>query len=225
MTATEQRDLPDEYLAKATRLSAAYSVLLGDPTQGLAILEAALERYPLETMNPWNRPYYWLIWAYIQAGETTRARALLDELGSTRPVEVNRGYERWYHRARGFVAGAEGGSDEALEAFKRFDQDAACYPCALATLSRGFDLAGEADSAVAYYEQYAEFAWRPLLWDYMELPVSYRRLGELYEERGERDKAADYYGRFVELWSDADAELQPVVEDVRGRIARLMSER
>ncbi len=225
MTATEQRELPDEYLAKASRLSAAYSVLLGEPARGLAVLDAALERYPLETMNQWNRPYYWLIWGYIQAGETARARALLDELGSTQAVEVNRSYERWYHRARGFVAGSEGRSDEALEAFKRFDQDAACYPCALATLSRGFDLTAEADSAVAYYERYAELPWRPLIWDYMELPVSYRRLGELYEERGERDKAADYYGRFVELWSDADAELQPVVEDVRGRIARLVGER
>jgi tetratricopeptide (TPR) repeat protein len=225
MSATEQRDLSDEYLAKASRLSGAYSMLLGDPAQGLAVLEAALERYPLENMSPWNRPYYWLIWAYVQAGETTRARALLDELGSTRPVEINRGYERWYHRARGYVAGSEGRSDEALEAFKRFDQDASCYPCAVAALSRGFDLAGQADSALTYYEQYAEFAWRPLLWDYMELPVSYRRLGELYEEKGDREKAVDYYGRFVELWSDADPQLQPVVEDVRGRIARLVGER
>lgn len=50
------------------------------------------------------------------------------------------------------------------------------------------------------------------------------RLGELYEEAGDRDKAVEFYSQFVELWTDADAELQPLVEDVRGRIARLMEE-
>jgi hypothetical protein len=47
----------------------------------------------------------------------------------------------------------------------------------------------------------------------------------MYEERDEIDKAIDHYSRFVELWQDADVELQPVVEEVRGRIARLVGER
>ncbi len=54
---------------------------------------------------------------------------------------------------------------------------------------------------------------------------TYKRLGELYEERGNRDKAVEFYSEFVDLWEGADAELQPLVEDVRGRIARLISER
>ena len=52
----------------------------------------------------------------------------------------------------------------------------------------------------------------------------HRRLGELYEERGDREKAVEYYSRLVELWNDADPELQLVVEDVRARIARLVGE-
>ncbi len=51
-----------------------------------------------------------------------------------------------------------------------------------------------------------------------------KRLGELYEERNDRDKAVEYYNELVELWKDADPELQPQVEDVRGRIARLEGE-
>src|SRR5439155_1680788 len=42
--------------------------------------------------------------------------------------------------------------------------------------------------------------------------------------RGQLDKARDYYGRFVELWKDADGELQPAVRDVRARIVRLSRE-
>ncbi len=38
-------------------------------------------------------------------------------------------------------------------------------------------------------------------------------------------KAVEYYDRFVELWKDADEELQPVVRDVRARIAGLVGER
>jgi hypothetical protein len=48
-------------------------------------------------------------------------------------------------------------------------------------------------------------------------------LGELYEDR-DRQKALDYYSQFVGLWRDADPELQPVVEEVRARMAELSGE-
>jgi len=53
---------------------------------------------------------------------------------------------------------------------------------------------------------------------------AYVRLGTLYEQLGNRDRAVDYYNRFVDLWQDADPELQPQVDNVRQRIARLMGE-
>jgi hypothetical protein len=46
----------------------------------------------------------------------------------------------------------------------------------------------------------------------------------LYDERGDRQKAAHYYGRFVALWRDADPDLQPQVEDVKRRLAGLSGE-
>ena len=55
------------------------------------------------------------------------------------------------------------------------------------------------------------------------LGASYKRLGELYEDR-DRQKALDYYAQFVDLWRDADPELQPVVEEVRLRMAQLSGE-
>ena len=56
------------------------------------------------------------------------------------------------------------------------------------------------------------------------LAPTFQRLGELYEARGDRAKALEYYGRLVDLWKGADPELQPVVRDVRVRMARLASE-
>jgi hypothetical protein len=56
------------------------------------------------------------------------------------------------------------------------------------------------------------------------LAPSLKRLGELYESRGDRRRAADYYGRFIDLWKNADPELQPAVREVRGRLAQLARE-
>ena len=47
------------------------------------------------------------------------------------------------------------------------------------------------------------------------------RLGELYENAGDAKRATEYYGRFVDLWKDADPELQPRVTDARARIDRM----
>jgi len=51
-----------------------------------------------------------------------------------------------------------------------------------------------------------------------------RRLGELYEARGDRERAREYYGRFVDLWKGADPELQPQVRDIKRRIGELTRE-
>ena len=48
-----------------------------------------------------------------------------------------------------------------------------------------------------------------------------KRLGELYEAKGDRQNALSHYLKFVDLWKDADPELQPKVTEVRARIARL----
>jgi hypothetical protein len=43
----------------------------------------------------------------------------------------------------------------------------------------------------------------------------------LYEAKGDSPRAIANLQKFVELWKDADAELQPVVADARARLARL----
>jgi len=55
-------------------------------------------------------------------------------------------------------------------------------------------------------------------------PVAYFRLGELYQEKGDTAHATEFYGKFAELWKDADAELQPRVKEAKRRIAELVAE-
>jgi hypothetical protein len=62
-------------------------------------------------------------------------------------------------------------------------------------------------------------------WDSIFLAATYERLASLYEDRGEPDRAVYYYGKLVELWSEADPELQPRVEASRRAIGALSRDR
>jgi tetratricopeptide (TPR) repeat protein len=85
--------------------------------------------------------------------------------------------------------------------------------------------ANQPDSAIAAYQRAIGPgpAWKTLA-NAWGLAPSLKRLGELYEERGDRARALDYYTRFVTLWKDADPVLQPTVREVRGRMAKLAGE-
>jgi hypothetical protein len=57
--------------------------------------------------------------------------------------------------------------------------------------------------------------------DMLYLAGVQKRLGELYEAKGNREKAAAHYLAFVDLWKNADPELQPAVTAVKQRLAHL----
>ena len=56
-------------------------------------------------------------------------------------------------------------------------------------------------------------------------PSTLRRLGELYESKGDTTKALNYYSRFVALWKNADPDLQPQVKQVKEAMAKVAAER
>ena len=47
------------------------------------------------------------------------------------------------------------------------------------------------------------------------------RQAEIYDRRGDRDEAVKHYRRFIQLWQNADPELQGQVDQARKRIAAL----
>jgi hypothetical protein len=47
------------------------------------------------------------------------------------------------------------------------------------------------------------------------LAGTHKRLDELYEAKGEREKAASHYQQFVDLWKNADPEFQPRIAEVK----------
>ena len=93
-------------------------------------------------------------------------------------------------------------------------------------LARAFDAAGQADSARVHYRRYLEARhWLGPMMHGHELARALERAAELEYEAGDLDRAAAYLAEFVELWKDADPELQPRVEAARFRLERILRER
>ena len=126
----------------------------------------------------------------------------------------------------GWVEIAEGKFADGLTRVRANVDSSGCRNCASYYLAWAYDRAGVPDSVLAVLEQVvnAPPEWEQYYEDGLNRPRALRRLGELYEAKGDREKALDYYGRFAELWRDADPKLQPVVREVRDRMARLAAE-
>ena len=226
MELEEQRGVVGNALFAAARLGSMDVRTRGRADAGVQVLEETLARHPLEALLPEDRPYPVLVSLYADAGRIDRARALMSEYEREVPDVVRRG-QLDRHGAAGALAMAEGRFEDAIAAFQAWHDagDRSCAYCSLPRLGEAYEAAGEPDSALAVYERaanadelYGMYQWGDVM------APTYKRVGELYEERNDRDKAVEYYNRFVELWQDADEELQPQVRDVRARIARLVGE-
>ncbi|PYP69353.1 MAG: hypothetical protein DMD41_16990 [Gemmatimonadetes bacterium] len=221
----EQRANPGGSVFASSLLAFGYAVLRHDSAGALRLMQAALAKHPLDQIAPFARPYAVLVMTYAVAGRPDLARRLLFEYEASRPDEVR---NWWGPYLRGYVALGERKSQDAIAALRQaVERSPVCNACGYWELGLAYEQAGQPDSALAAYEQVAtdpgtgnEVFWY-LRWT---LPPSLRRLGELYEARGDRAKALEYYGRFVDLWKGADPELQPVVRDMRARAARLAGE-
>ncbi len=193
----------------------------GRPERALGILDSALQRIPLASLAPADRPYFSLANAYSYAGRADRARAMLTEWQRTTPPEIQAGDAAQYHSSLGYMHMAEHQPQAALAEFTA--QDAVdCNVCALPDLAAALDNAGQPDSALALYNRYlATPSQAKMFMDPAYLPRIWYRLGEIYESKGDKAKAADFYSRYIALRRNADPELQPQVTEAKRRLAAL----
>ena len=194
----------------------------GKREQAIAAMEAAAAGVKLDAAPPLDRRYLERAQVYAAAGRADKARALVNEWAATTPPG-QRGYPWVAHYTAGVVALAEGHADSAIVALRQAI-DANAYTVYFAPdLARAYDAAGNTDSAIAVYERVVSepIMWRLSPMDERYLGPTYKRLAELYETRGQTEKAISYYGKFAQLWKDADPELQPQVEHAKNRMKEL----
>ncbi|MEP6573516.1 MAG: FlgO family outer membrane protein [Gemmatimonadota bacterium] len=203
-----------------------------DPMLGLALLDSAIARHPLASLAPLSRSEALLAYTYALGGRPARARELLAEARASEaaPGTTRGGLgvrdEGTYLRALGVTELAEGHAADAVRTLHRSDELSFCPVCSLPDLAHAFERAGQPDSAIAVYERYVTTPWS-------EWPnaggeyrgSAYERLAPLLEARGDTLRAIKAYDRIATLWSGADAELQPLVENARRRSAALQGKR
>jgi tetratricopeptide (TPR) repeat protein len=199
-----------------------------DTTRALRRMEAAI------AMPEWRRaqfdfrPYTSLVAFFANAGNTQRARALLAQFDADVPDSVTRRIRQpERHAMLGSIAAGERRFDEAIREFWKADTtydgpDGNCAICVLDDIGWVWNKAGVADSAIYYWERYLStpyFGRQGM--DASQRALMVKRLGELYDSKGDVQNAAKRYREFLELWKNADPKFQPKVADVRRKLARL----
>jgi len=191
------------------------------PDRARALVDSALARTPLDSILPGDRPYHELARFYAAAGDLPRARTLLTAAdGNDRALGRKRAADRRW--TRGVISLAEGRIRESETELRQAAETHICPICPLPDLARAYEADEKPEAAVVEYERYLATPW---LWRYetdaVELGWAMKRLGELYEQRGETAKAAAVYSRLLRLWRRTDPELAAAMAEVRRRIARL----
>jgi tetratricopeptide (TPR) repeat protein/TolB-like protein len=192
---------------------------------------------------PGYREYLGIARAYALIGRADRARGLLARYDTeVRDTALKREDRPKMHGVLGEIALAEHRPMDAVSEFRLEDvapdgPASSCAYCLPAMLARAFDMAGNADSTIAAIERYLAITPGARVYvapaamvtslaslvagDYFFLAPFEKRLGELYDAKGNVAKAVEHYQKLVDLWKNADPELQPKVQEVRQRLARL----
>ena len=216
------------YLEAAVALAFSDIWYRHENAKGLALLDAAVARYPLASLEPLDRNYATLAYVYALGGRPARARALLADVRANERVPgTTRGGlgirdEGTYLRALGATEIAEGKPAQAVATLRQSVKLYFCPTCTLPDLARALELAGYPDSAIAVYQQYVTTPWsewQNALGEFR--PTSYERLAALHKARADTAQAIAAYDKVASLWVTADAGLQPIVLNSRDRATAL----
>jgi TolB-like protein/tetratricopeptide (TPR) repeat protein len=170
----------------------------------------------------------WVASLYAQAGNPVSARRILAMWNAAVPDTARAESQLANLRAtEADVAIAEGRVPEAIADIMAADKvgdaprgpDAELLPLAMA---RVYERAAQADSAIAWYERFLKAPRRPVsVIDALWLGHVYERLSMLHEAKGNASAAAQSLQKFIDLWAEADQELQPRVAAARERLKSL----
>jgi tetratricopeptide (TPR) repeat protein len=200
----------------------------GRTADGLRKLDRLRASSGWTSADPATRPYTYLAGLYAQAGRPDVAQRLLTEYRET-PGTGGDAVEAQdtISVIQGDIALAQGRYADALKAYREAQvlsdgTPALCTACGDYNVARVFDRMGQQDSALEHLQAYmAEPAGRRDNVDWYALPVVEKRLGELYDSKGDTANAVKHYGAFTDLWKNADPDLQPVVQTVKKRLGEL----
>jgi tetratricopeptide (TPR) repeat protein len=226
------RGVPSSPMTDSVTSAAIQIWFLEQPDKGVRALDAALAQTPMRTLPVEQRSYFTIATFYAWAGRPEKARAVLAQYDAeVREPQLRRSFESSRHGALSQILIAEKKPLEAVAEIRKADSlpdgpAGDCTHCIDSDLGRAFDLANQPDSAIFYWERYlGDPTSRSPGRDAIILAGMHKRLGELYEAKNDVPRAISHYTAFVDLWKNADPELQQKVKEVQQRLATLQKNR
>jgi eukaryotic-like serine/threonine-protein kinase len=216
-----------EAVEERARRATPMAMYLGDRQRASAVLRESLRYAPVGETTWRDRAVGRLVMRAVEIGDRSLAEDLFRELERSPQAMPGRVRRFALDYIRGQVLTLRDETLPEAVTMLRRASGGLCQNCAHWWLAQAFDRANQSDSALVYYERWAggtETSWLgPGLYTIGQ-PVSFFRMAELYEARGDRARAAEYYGRLANLWQEADPVLQPRVQEARRRVAQLVAE-
>ena len=209
---------------RAARERAKLALVRGDSASAVEVLLDA-NRTLGDATPVSDRIYGWWLPTLAEAGGVREAEDLYDEW--VREVPEN---ELGLFQADGRrelearLAFARGDLDESIRLWEAFERECpgSCAIVASYALAGIHERRGDGAAAIVEYERYlADTFFRRWLHDQAYRGPTLESLGRLYDGQADAANAAKYYGMLVDLWADADEDLQPRVNVARARLAEL----
>jgi tetratricopeptide (TPR) repeat protein/predicted Ser/Thr protein kinase len=133
---------------------------------------------------------------------------------------------RYLHLLQGEIAAEKGDLEAAVASFRtalthlpRESYKTDLHILYLDTLASALVRKGDRDGAQSVYEQILGLTTGRVRYGDL-YALSHYQLGRIHQAKNERDKAASYYRKFLEIWSQADPGL-PEILDARTQLAGL----
>ena len=183
--------------------------------------QAALSRYPIEDMAAMDPPWPQLVTLAARLQGADPAREALARWDAADPASAGRPARQvalaWVDIAAGDPAAALARLEDV-----RDPECLHCAPYARFAAARELDDPRLiAEHGEAYVNRNGTFR---IFGDAATLGPAMEEVARRYDELGNREKAATYYAAFVELWAEADDELQPRVQAAQARLEAILQE-
>lgn len=193
------------------------SVLDDDVAALRSTLDDLTRRYPLEDMSIRSRPDPFVAGLYAWTGDPDRAAAILDHWRAAVPEELRPDEPTF---ALALIAFSGGNPEEAFRLLEQDRDDQNCPDCNWELQAMMYERMDSLAAAAAAFERSLSFDRG---FDIIEQEAPVRlHLAALYQDLGEPDRAIENYSRAIDLWTNADPDLQVYVRRAQSEFDRLL---
>ncbi|NND70354.1 MAG: protein kinase [Rhodothermales bacterium] len=206
--------------------SVVQSLILENREEAIQMLDRVWTEVPIDSLHVDDRPF-WFSYLYAELGERERAIELLELNRTSFAPDVVEDLAS-IPLTEAILAAQDNRLAESLTKFDDAVKKSGCDGCQWILFRKAVAL-DNAEALDEATQAYLEVINRPeidrVYLDSRFLAPSFVRLADVYERNGQPDMAIDSYQQFLELWEDADANLQPRIAEAEQNMNRLLAAR